>query len=129
MPHSPGWLWNGLPGGFPRAFQRHWAAFVLATVVMLVGAGFGGFAITFDIEAKQAMVPAQFTSLELNASGFVALSATRAVLRLPDAPGGLPVAVADAMDVVKEAAFYVTEQKGGQGAVRELIDLLLAAKA
>ena len=39
---------------------------------------------------------------------------------------GLAVAVADAMDVVKEAAFYVTEQKGGRGAVRELIDLLLA---
>ena len=41
---------------------------------------------------------------------------------------GLAVAVADAMDVIKEAAFYVTEKNGGRGAVRELIDLLLSAK-
>ena len=42
---------------------------------------------------------------------------------------GLPVAVKDAMGVVKEAAFYITKNEGGRGAVREVIDLLLASKA
>jgi 3-deoxy-D-manno-octulosonate 8-phosphate phosphatase (KDO 8-P phosphatase) len=40
---------------------------------------------------------------------------------------GLPVAVADAMPGVKEAAAFVTKAKGGRGAVREVIDLLLPA--
>lgn len=42
---------------------------------------------------------------------------------------GLAVAVADALDEVKSAAHYVTKAKGGKGAVRELVDLLLAAKS
>ncbi len=41
---------------------------------------------------------------------------------------GLAVAVADAHDKVKTAAHYITRLKGGRGVVRELIDLLLAAK-
>jgi 3-deoxy-D-manno-octulosonate 8-phosphate phosphatase (KDO 8-P phosphatase) len=41
---------------------------------------------------------------------------------------GLAVAVADALDEVKAAAHYITKCNGGRGAVRELIDLLLAAK-
>ncbi|MEO7658874.1 MAG: HAD hydrolase family protein [Pyrinomonadaceae bacterium] len=41
---------------------------------------------------------------------------------------GLAVAVADAHVSVRKAAQYITEHKGGQGAVRELIDLMLAAK-
>jgi 3-deoxy-D-manno-octulosonate 8-phosphate phosphatase (KDO 8-P phosphatase) len=41
---------------------------------------------------------------------------------------GLAVAVADAVGEAKEAAMFVTEAKGGRGAVRELIDLLLKAK-
>ena|ERR1035437_3645530 len=41
---------------------------------------------------------------------------------------GLAVAVADALDEVKAAAHFVTKCNGGRGAVRELIDLLLAAK-
>ncbi len=41
---------------------------------------------------------------------------------------GLAVAVADAHDKVKAAAHYITRLKGGRGAVRELIDLLLATK-
>ena len=41
---------------------------------------------------------------------------------------GLAVAVADAHDPVKAAAHYVTRRRGGRGAVREVIDLLLAAK-
>ena len=41
---------------------------------------------------------------------------------------GLAVAVADAHDKVKATAHYVTRLKGGRGAVRELIDLILASK-
>lgn len=42
---------------------------------------------------------------------------------------GLAVAVGDALDVVKAAAHYTTQQNGGQGAVREVIELLLAGSA
>jgi 3-deoxy-D-manno-octulosonate 8-phosphate phosphatase (KDO 8-P phosphatase) len=42
---------------------------------------------------------------------------------------GLPVAVADAVPDVIAAAAYVTRANGGSGAVREVIDLLLATKA
>ncbi len=41
---------------------------------------------------------------------------------------GLPLAVADAVAQVKAAAAYVTERAGGRGAVREICDLLLAAR-
>lgn len=41
---------------------------------------------------------------------------------------GLPVAVADAVPEVIAAAAYVTEAKGGRGAVREVTDLLLRSK-
>lgn len=41
---------------------------------------------------------------------------------------GFAVAVADAHKDVKVAAHYVTENKGGRGAVREVIDLLLRYK-
>jgi len=40
---------------------------------------------------------------------------------------GLSVAVADAHDSAKAAAHYTTSHKGGRGAVRELIDLIMAA--
>lgn len=42
---------------------------------------------------------------------------------------GFGAAVADAAEEVRDAALYVTRSKGGQGAVRELIDLILAAKS
>ena len=42
---------------------------------------------------------------------------------------GLPVAVADAAEEVRRAAYFVTGRPGGQGAVREVVDLLLAARA
>ena len=52
---------------------------------------------------------------------------------VPDIPllkkVGLPVAVADAVSEVKAAAAFVTEAKGGRGAVREVCDLLLSAKS
>lgn len=41
---------------------------------------------------------------------------------------GLPIAVADAVPELIAAAAYVTRAKGGHGAVREAVDLLLAAK-
>jgi YrbI family 3-deoxy-D-manno-octulosonate 8-phosphate phosphatase len=41
---------------------------------------------------------------------------------------GLPIAVADAADEVRLGAAYVTEVRGGQGAVREAIELVLKAK-
>jgi 3-deoxy-D-manno-octulosonate 8-phosphate phosphatase (KDO 8-P phosphatase) len=40
---------------------------------------------------------------------------------------GLPVAVADAEEYVKEAAMVVTERPGGHGAVREVCDMILKA--
>ena len=41
---------------------------------------------------------------------------------------GLAVAVADSVAETNEAAHYLTEQKGGQGAVREVCDLILKAQ-
>lgn len=41
---------------------------------------------------------------------------------------GLAAAVGDAHDAVKLAAHYITQRAGGRGAVREVIDLILAAK-
>ncbi len=41
---------------------------------------------------------------------------------------GCPLAVADAMPQVRAAAAWVTENGGGQGAVREVCDLMLAAR-
>jgi 3-deoxy-D-manno-octulosonate 8-phosphate phosphatase (KDO 8-P phosphatase) len=41
---------------------------------------------------------------------------------------GFPVAVADAVEDTKQAAHYITALKGGQGAVREVCDLILKAQ-
>jgi 3-deoxy-D-manno-octulosonate 8-phosphate phosphatase (KDO 8-P phosphatase) len=41
---------------------------------------------------------------------------------------GLAVAVANAVDAVKEAAHYVTRASGGRGAVREFCEVVLAAR-
>lgn len=41
---------------------------------------------------------------------------------------GLPVAVADASREVRDAAKWITEARGGRGAVREVIERLLKAK-
>ena len=41
---------------------------------------------------------------------------------------GLAVAVADAHDAVKAVSHYVTPCRGGRGAVREVIDLLMESK-
>ncbi len=41
---------------------------------------------------------------------------------------GFSAAVADAMDVVKESVDYVTRNRGGRGAVRELCEMILQAQ-
>ena len=41
---------------------------------------------------------------------------------------GIPMSVADAMPTASNAACYVTNRKGGDGAVREICDLIAAAK-
>lgn len=41
---------------------------------------------------------------------------------------GLGVAVADSVDELKEAAGYVTKNKGGKGAIREVVELILKAQ-
>jgi 3-deoxy-D-manno-octulosonate 8-phosphate phosphatase (KDO 8-P phosphatase) len=41
---------------------------------------------------------------------------------------GLPVAVADAVAEVRRAAAYVTRARPGHGAIREICDLILAAR-
>lgn len=51
---------------------------------------------------------------------------------LPDLPViryvGLGIAVADAVDEVREAARYITKQPGGKGAARESLELILKTK-
>ncbi len=46
----------------------------------------------------------------------------------PMKEAGFSAAVPDGVEEVRKAADYVTERSGGQGAVRELIDLLLKSK-
>lgn len=41
---------------------------------------------------------------------------------------GLPIAVNDAVKVVAAMACYKTRKKGGRGAIREVVDMLLKAK-
>ena len=41
---------------------------------------------------------------------------------------GFPITVSDAVEDVKAIARFVTEKKGGEGAVREVCDLIVAAK-
>jgi 3-deoxy-D-manno-octulosonate 8-phosphate phosphatase (KDO 8-P phosphatase) len=41
---------------------------------------------------------------------------------------GLAVAVADAVDEVKAVCHFITQRPGGQGAVREVIELILRAQ-
>lgn len=47
----------------PQTFRRHLGAFWLSTAITLAGMLFGGVSVTFDEEAKTAIVPAQFAHL------------------------------------------------------------------
>ena len=44
------------------------------------------------------------------------------------AVGGLPVAVANAVPEIRRLAAYVTRKAGGDGAVREVIELILKSQ-
>jgi uncharacterized membrane protein SpoIIM required for sporulation len=46
----------------PHTFRRHVKAFYLAIAVFLIGGLFGGFAIAFDPEAKQTVMPEMFSN-------------------------------------------------------------------
>jgi uncharacterized membrane protein SpoIIM required for sporulation len=54
--------WHWFSVEFPRAFRRHFQAFVISTLITLAGVLFGGFALAFDDEAKETIIPAQFAS-------------------------------------------------------------------
>jgi 3-deoxy-D-manno-octulosonate 8-phosphate phosphatase (KDO 8-P phosphatase) len=41
---------------------------------------------------------------------------------------GFSAAVADALDIVKKTVDYVTQNKSGRGAVREVCDMILMAQ-
>jgi len=49
--------WRWLAETLPQTFRRRAQAFLLATVLTLVGAGFGGAALAFDPEAKATLMP------------------------------------------------------------------------
>jgi uncharacterized membrane protein SpoIIM required for sporulation len=48
---------------FPRAFRRQSGAFLVSVIITLVGMIFGGLATAFDTDAKDAILPAQFSHL------------------------------------------------------------------
>jgi uncharacterized membrane protein SpoIIM required for sporulation len=49
---------------FPRAFRKRSGAFALSVIITIVGVIFGGFATTFDDEAKEAILPGAFGHLQ-----------------------------------------------------------------
>jgi uncharacterized membrane protein SpoIIM required for sporulation len=42
---------------FPQTFRKHYRCFALAVIITLIGSLFGGGAVMFDPEAKQALMP------------------------------------------------------------------------
>jgi uncharacterized membrane protein SpoIIM required for sporulation len=48
---------------FPRVFRKQSGAFVISCLITLVGMIFGGFATAFDDDAKEAILPQQFSHL------------------------------------------------------------------
>ena len=76
---------------------------------------------------KRALLESLLARRGLRASGVVYVGDD-----LGDLPAmqlvGVPVAVADAVRPVKDAAVYVTRARGGHGAVRELCDAIVQAK-
>ncbi len=49
-------------GTLPQTFRRHLLAFWLALAVTVAGAVFGGMAVAFDLEAKEALLPEMFAN-------------------------------------------------------------------
>ena len=58
--------------GFPQALRRRRVALAISVLVTFLGATFGGFAVALDPEAKQVLVPAQFSHLLGNPADRVA---------------------------------------------------------
>jgi uncharacterized membrane protein SpoIIM required for sporulation len=54
--------WRWFFGTLPRTFRRHARAFWLSVGLTVAGAVFGGFALAYDPEAKEAILPAMFAS-------------------------------------------------------------------
>jgi uncharacterized membrane protein SpoIIM required for sporulation len=50
-------FWKWLSAGFPRAFRRHLAAFLLSLAVTVAGSAFGAAAIAISPEAKATLMP------------------------------------------------------------------------
>jgi len=57
---------------FPRAFRKRAGAFYLSLIITLVGMAFGGIATAFDQDAKDAILPQQFSHLSGDPSKRVA---------------------------------------------------------
>ncbi len=70
-----------------------------------------------EIAAKYGITPDQMAFV---ADDIIDLPGMQAV--------GLPIAVADAMPAIKNAAALVLQSGGGQGAIRELVELILSAQ-
>lgn len=68
--------------------------------------------------ARQALEPGQLAFIGDDLNDLAALTCV-----------GLACAVADAAEPVKAVAHYVTQRRGGDGAVRELCELLIAARS
>ncbi len=69
----------------------------------------------------------------LDELGIAAAQAAYAGDDIPDLPllgrVGLPIAVANAVDEVRAAAAFVTQARGGAGAVREICDAIVSARS
>jgi uncharacterized membrane protein SpoIIM required for sporulation len=48
---------------FPSVFRRHFAAFAVSLIITVAGMIFGGFAVALDQDAKEAILPGQFSHL------------------------------------------------------------------
>lgn len=54
--------WQWFAGEFPRAFRRQSGAFALSVIITFIGVLFGGLAVTFDEDSKEAILPAMFAN-------------------------------------------------------------------
>ena len=48
---------------FPRAFRKQFGAFLVSVIITIAGMLFGGFAVALDEDAKDAILPGQFSHL------------------------------------------------------------------
>src|SRR5688572_18444674 len=54
--------WQWFSTSFPRAFRRHSGVFMLTVIITIVGVLFGGLAVAFDEESKEAILPDMFAA-------------------------------------------------------------------